>query len=107
VESRQSQFGQFEGDGDLGSGFTLPSQSLPVRRADDIDAAFTGMRKARIAALIADVDATMMAQRMRVASMAVASRIPTIFGLREFVDAGGLMSYGPVCATSIDKPRRK
>ena len=27
--------------------------------------------------------------------MAVASRIPTIFGLREFVDAGGLMSYGP------------
>jgi putative ABC transport system substrate-binding protein len=78
-----------------------------VRRADDIDAAFTGMRKARIAALIADVDATMMAQRMRVASMAVASRIPTIFGLREFVDAGGLMSYGPVCPTSIHKPRRK
>ncbi len=67
----------------------------PVRRADDIDAAFTGMRKARIAALIADVDATMTAQRMRVASMAVASRIPTIFGLREFVDAGELMSYGP------------
>ena len=79
----------------LAAGLRLHVTPYPVRRTDDIEAAFTAMRKARIGALIADIDATMLSQRARITSLAAASRIPTIFGLREFVDAGGLMSYGP------------
>jgi len=79
----------------LAAGLHLHVTPYPVQRTDDIEAAFTAMRKARIGALIADIDATMLAQRARITSLAATGRIPTIFGLREFVDAGGLMSYGP------------
>ncbi len=73
----------------------LRVRPYPVRRADEIEPAFTAMRKARIGALIADVDATLLAQGAQIVSLAAAARIPTIFALRELVDAGGLMSYGP------------
>jgi putative tryptophan/tyrosine transport system substrate-binding protein len=82
----------------------------PMRHGDDIEPAFMAMRKARIDVLIATIDATLMAQRTRIAGLAAAARIPTIFELREFVDAGGLMSYGPslrdlyrLAATQVDK----
>jgi putative tryptophan/tyrosine transport system substrate-binding protein len=79
----------------LAAGLHLQVTPYAVQRTDDIEAALIAMRKSRIGALIADIDATMLAQRARITSLAATGQIPTIFGLREFVDAGGLMSYGP------------
>jgi len=67
----------------------------PVRSAEDVDAAFTALTRARAGALIILTDPLTVSQIPRIAKLAAASRVPTFFGLREFVDAGGLMSYGP------------
>jgi putative ABC transport system substrate-binding protein len=39
-------------------------------------------------------DPTSLAERRRIAMLAIAARLPTMFGFREYVEAGGLMSYG-------------
>ena len=41
------------------------------------------------------VDPLMNTNRMRINTLALGARLPTIYGIREFVEAGGLMSYGP------------
>ena len=42
----------------------------------------------------------MRANEKRIASLALKSRLPSVYGLRQFVDAGGLMSYGADLADS-------
>jgi putative ABC transport system substrate-binding protein len=39
-------------------------------------------------------DPMFVSQRQRIAALAISARLPTMYGLREHVDAGGLMSYG-------------
>ncbi len=46
-------------------------------------------------ALYVVVSALVVANRTRIITLALGARLPTIFNTREFVDAGGLMSYGP------------
>jgi ABC-type uncharacterized transport system substrate-binding protein len=46
-------------------------------------------------ALYVAVDALVGANRTRIITLALGARLPTIFNQREFVQAGGLMSYGP------------
>jgi putative tryptophan/tyrosine transport system substrate-binding protein len=79
----------------LAPGLGLQLSSHPVRSADDIDAAFDAVSRARVAALIVGTDPLVVGQKAKVVALAAARRIPTIYGLREFIDAGGLMSYGP------------
>ena len=91
-----------------GLGLRLSSQ--PVRSAADIDAAFAAMTRAKVAAVIVQTDPLVVERTAQILRLAAAHRVPTIYGLREFVDAGGLMSYGPNladlwrrAATFVDK----
>jgi putative ABC transport system substrate-binding protein len=70
-------------------------QYLPVRAADDFNEAFRVVVKERAEALIAFPDALTMAHRKEIAEFSVKNRIPSMSGWSEFVEAGGLMSYGP------------
>jgi putative tryptophan/tyrosine transport system substrate-binding protein len=67
---------------------------LEIRRAEDIAPAFAGL-KDRADTLYVCADALVNTSRMHIISLALDARLPTIFGERENVDAGGLMSYGP------------
>jgi len=66
-----------------------------VRRAEDITPAFDALVEAHADALYICTDPLLNAYRVRVNTLALAARLPTIHGLREYVEAGGLMSYGP------------
>jgi putative tryptophan/tyrosine transport system substrate-binding protein len=66
-----------------------------VRRAEDITPAFDALVEAHTDALYVCTDPLLNTYRIRVNTLALAARLPTIHGLREYVEAGGLMSYGP------------
>jgi putative tryptophan/tyrosine transport system substrate-binding protein len=67
---------------------------VEIRRADDIAPAFEAF-KDRVDALLVPSDPLVNANRVRINTLALAARLPTIHGFREYVEAGGLMSYGP------------
>ena len=67
---------------------------LEIRRAEDIAPAFEAL-KAQADALYVVGDALVTANRTRIITLALSARLPTIFNTRDFVQAGGLMSYGP------------
>jgi putative ABC transport system substrate-binding protein len=72
-------------------------QEIRVFRAEtesDIDATFTQLAEQRAKALFVTTDAFFFSQRDRLIRLADRHAIPTIFDRREFVEAGGLMSYG-------------
>ncbi len=60
----------------------------------ELDAAFKAATKAHVKAMITMPDAMFWNFRQRLVVLAATTRLPTIFGEREFVEAGGLMSYG-------------
>ncbi len=78
-------------------------QSLDVRGPDDLEGAFAAATRWRAGALITVEDPLTFGQRIRIVDFAARSRLPAIYGSREFVDAGGLMSYG---ASFTDLARR-
>jgi ABC-type uncharacterized transport system substrate-binding protein len=65
-----------------------------IRRAEDIAPAFEAL-KDRADALYICPDPLMNTNRTRINILAVGARLPTMHGYREYVEAGGLMSYGP------------
>ena len=65
-----------------------------IRRAEDIAPAFKDLR-AQADAVYVTVDQLIVANRTRIIAVALNERLPTIFSTRDFVKAGGLMSYGP------------
>jgi putative ABC transport system substrate-binding protein len=64
-----------------------------IRRAEDIVPAF-GALKGRAEALYVASDPLLYANRVRINTLALGARLPTMHGTREYVEAGGLMSYG-------------
>jgi putative tryptophan/tyrosine transport system substrate-binding protein len=68
--------------------------TLEIRRAEDIAPAFESL-KGRADALYVCAQVLLNANRIRINTLALGARLPTVHGLREYVDAGGLMSYGP------------
>jgi putative ABC transport system substrate-binding protein len=70
-------------------------QIVEVRGPADIDRAFSDMTRARAGALTALGSAMFNSERRRLVDLAAKNRLPAVYPLREFVDAGGLMSYGP------------
>jgi putative ABC transport system substrate-binding protein len=71
----------------------LPVVTSEVRTAEDIAPAFDAL-KGRADALYVCLDPVLISNRVRINTSAVAARLPTMHGLRELVEAGGLMSYG-------------
>jgi putative ABC transport system substrate-binding protein len=67
---------------------------LEIRRTEDIAPAFETL-KGQTDALYVVSDALMAASRTRIITFALSARLPTIFSYRDYVKAGGLMSYGP------------
>jgi putative ABC transport system substrate-binding protein len=65
-----------------------------VRHADEITSVFDSL-KGRAAALYVPPDPLVNSNRIRINTLALGERLPTMFAIREYVDAGGLMSYGP------------
>ena len=67
---------------------------LEIRRTEDIAPAFETL-KSQTDALYVVSDALIAASRTRIITFALSARLPTIFSYRDYVKAGGLMSYGP------------
>jgi putative ABC transport system substrate-binding protein len=72
-------------------------QLVPVemRDASGLDQAFDALIRAKVQALTSDGDPLTDAQFRRIAEFAMKRRLPGMYPRRQFVDAGGLMSYGP------------
>ncbi len=62
---------------------------------DEIESAFDDMVKGGADALITLTDEMIMSRRDRIVAQAATSRLPALYERRDFVDAGGLMFYGP------------
>jgi putative ABC transport system substrate-binding protein len=68
-------------------------QGLEVREPEDFDGAFGAARRGRARALLAFDDPFFIGHRTRIVALAAKSRLPAIYGLGGFAEAGGLMAY--------------
>jgi putative ABC transport system substrate-binding protein len=72
----------------------LEAITLEIRRGEDIVPAFEALN-GRADALYVCIDPLVATHRIRINTLALAARLPTMHAFREYVEAGGLMSYGP------------
>ena len=75
-------------------------QPWEVRAADDFEKVFAALNKQRPDGLYVPGGPANAANRKRIVGFALKSRLPSMYGSREAVDAGGLMSYGADLADS-------
>jgi len=85
-------------------------QFVEVHQPDQLDRAFAAMTAQHVAALVVTASPFNSTHRHRILSLAAKHRLPAMYGLRMFVDAGGLMAYGASlseswrrAATYVDK----
>ena len=85
-------------------------QFVKVQGPGDFDKAFSEMTSARAEALMVLGGTMLLIERRNIVGLAARNRLPAMYGLREYVDAGGLMCYGPDnadmsrrAATYVDK----
>jgi len=69
--------------------------TIELRSVSDIDAALRSIQQDRLDALIVPPDPTFPIVYRQIAEFAISNRLPTIFGQRRGVEAGGLMGYEP------------
>jgi putative ABC transport system substrate-binding protein len=77
-----------------GAGLGIEVATFELRRGEDIDPAFQAL-KGRAQALYVPATPVALVNRIRINTLALAAHVPTMLGVREYVEAGGLMSYGP------------
>jgi putative ABC transport system substrate-binding protein len=73
----------------------LELQSLEIRGPKDFDGAFQAATRKRAGALLTLADSLTITHQSRIVDLAAKSRLPAMHEQREFVEAGGLMAYGP------------
>ena len=78
-------------------------QVLEARVPKEIDSAFATMTRERAGALVILADAIFTNQRRQIAELAMRRHLPSVYGVREYAEAGGLIAYG---ADSLDLERR-
>ena len=83
-------------------GFGVKVQYLEVREPKDIETAFRVAGKGRAEAVLAMGGGVLNSLRAQIVELAAKSRLPAIYFFREFVEDGGLMSYG-VSLTDLDR----
>ena len=66
--------------------------SFEIRRSEELDSVFDTLKRRTDAIYVLPV---LFANRARINALALSARLPTLHGVREYVEAGGLMSYGP------------
>jgi putative ABC transport system substrate-binding protein len=67
---------------------------MGVQDPDQLEGAFSTMAQERVQALTVPPDGLFLAHRARIIDLAARHRIPAMYGVRELVEAGGLMGYG-------------
>jgi putative ABC transport system substrate-binding protein len=80
----------------------LQLQLLEARGPEEFDGAFAVMTKERAGALLLTGDSMFFLHRARLAELAVRNRLPSMSTQGQWVEAGGLMSYGP--RATLNKP---
>jgi putative ABC transport system substrate-binding protein len=85
---------EFEQVKDAGQRLGVTALQFEVAGAEGIDPAFAAIATERAEALIVLVDAFTIFHRNKLADLALERRLPSVFGFKEFVEAGGLLSYG-------------
>ena len=85
-------------------------RSVEVNGADNLEPAFAVMKRAPVDGLLVLADAFTNTHRRRILELAAKSRLPGMYFTREWVEAGGLLAYGPAepdmfrrAATYVDK----
>jgi len=73
----------------------LQLYSMEASSADQYDSAFKGAVKARVAALSVPQDPLVASQQKQIIDLAARHHLPVIYSRNDFVESGGLMSYGP------------
>jgi len=81
----------------------LQLQPLEARGPNEIDSAFSAMTREGAGAVVVLVDSMFVDQRTRIADLAARRHLPSVYGLIDFAEAGGLMFYG---ANDADRFRR-
>ena len=82
----------------------LQLQSVEVSRADDLDRAFSAVTTARAEALVVPAPNPLAyANPGQIVRFAQRNRLPSMYGIKDFADSGGLMAYGP---NAVDLYRR-
>jgi putative ABC transport system substrate-binding protein len=86
------QFRQIE---DAARTLGLELQVVEARTTAEFEAAFARLHAAGVQGVVMLTDPSLIEHASRIAALALAARLPTVFQRRESVDAGGLLSYGP------------
>ena len=90
--------------------FSMTIKSVDARSQNDFKRAFSEMKQARVDGLVVSPNVVYVQNRKVIVDLAAQQRLPTIYGRSDFVDAGGLASYGTSfpdlyrrAATYVDK----
>jgi putative tryptophan/tyrosine transport system substrate-binding protein len=73
----------------------LDVAAFEIRRAEDIAPLFEAIKDRAEALYVIGSDPLIQTKRIAISTLAAAARLPTMHGAREYVEAGGLLSYGP------------
>jgi putative ABC transport system substrate-binding protein len=79
----------------------LEIRRYPVTRPEDFDALFAAAVAWRAQALGAYVSPLLLRERRRIVEFALRHRLPSSFGIKDFVEVGGLLSYAPDTPTTL------
>ena len=76
-----------------GQALNMQLQALEARVPQEIDSAFAAMTRERVGALLILADAIFTNQRRQIAQLSLKQRLPSVYGVRGYAEAGGLMVY--------------
>ena len=82
----------------MGRQLSLQAVRLGIQGPADIEPVFESIRRERLDGLVVMRDFVLITHRERIVELAAKHRIPVMYGMREFVDVGGLMSFEPSLA---------